>query len=111
MSQAAGSYITSGKGFHITFANGWTVSVQFAGGNYCENRDDPIGHERDEWPASGKKGCRDAEVAAWGPDGEMIRLGDDTVRGWQSPADVLALLNAAANGDLTAGKIPATSTP
>ena len=27
------------KGFHLKFENGWTVSVQFGGGNYCENYD------------------------------------------------------------------------
>ena len=29
--------ITEGKGFHMTFANGWTVSVQWGSGNYCPN--------------------------------------------------------------------------
>lgn len=104
--QLPGFYITSGKGFHVTFENGWTVSVQFGGGNYCENHYDPIGREAEEWEKSGKRGCPNAEVAAWGPDGVMIDLGSDTVRGWQTPAAVLALLNAAANGDLAAGKVP-----
>ena len=26
-----------GKGFHMTFANGKTISVQFGRGNYCDN--------------------------------------------------------------------------
>lgn len=30
--------ITQSKGFHITFENGYQVSVQFGYGNYCENR-------------------------------------------------------------------------
>ena len=29
--------ITEGKGFHITFANGYTVSVQFGPDNYCDH--------------------------------------------------------------------------
>ena len=29
--------ITEGKGFQITFANGYTASVQFGSGNYCSN--------------------------------------------------------------------------
>jgi hypothetical protein len=29
--------ITAGKGFQITFANGYTVSVQWGPGNYCDN--------------------------------------------------------------------------
>jgi hypothetical protein len=30
--------ITLGKGIHMTFANGWTVSIQWGIGNYCDNR-------------------------------------------------------------------------
>lgn len=30
--------ITEGKGFHITFANGVCLSVQFGRGSYCENK-------------------------------------------------------------------------
>ena len=29
--------ICHNKGFHIRFTNGWTVSVQFGSGNYCDN--------------------------------------------------------------------------
>ena len=29
--------VTTGKGFHVTFENGWTVSVQFGPGNFCDN--------------------------------------------------------------------------
>ncbi len=29
--------ICQNKGFHIRFDNGWTVSVQFGAGNYCDN--------------------------------------------------------------------------
>ena len=98
--QPHGFRITSGKGFHITFANGYTVSVQFGGGNYCANRNDPITAPRDAWEASGKKGSPDAEVAVWGPDDVMLdwqgKWGD-TVKGWQSPDDVLELMNWAAS--------------
>ena len=34
--------ITYNKGFHITFKNGCTVSVQFGKGNYCSNYHDEI---------------------------------------------------------------------
>ena len=40
--------VTSGdifNGFHMTFENGWTVSVQFGKGNYAEHRG---GFERDQ---------------------------------------------------------------
>jgi hypothetical protein len=75
--------ITGQKGFHITFENGWTVSVQFGAGNYCENRNHP------DW--DGPVPSRTAEVAVLSPDGEFHDLGGDIVRGWQSPQEVLAL--------------------
>lgn len=94
--QKEGFRITSGKGFHITFANGFTVSVQFGGGNYCDNYDDEIGSET--YPASGEKGSSNAECAVWGPDGGMINRWDgDSVSNRSSVADVLELLNWAAS--------------
>ncbi len=30
--------ITDGKGFHLAFENGLTISVQFGYGNYCANK-------------------------------------------------------------------------
>jgi hypothetical protein len=90
MTQSPGFYITGKKGFHITFANDWTVSVQFGPGNYCDNYDRRIGFEEEQ---SGKDGSSLAEVAAWGGDGKMIKMGGDTVKGRVSPEEVLALLN------------------
>lgn len=80
-----GFRICDQKGFHVTFENGWTVSVQFGGGNYSQNYGHPIG--RGEVPPSNT-----AEVALIAPDGSMPDIGGDTVRGWQSPAEVLALM-------------------
>ncbi len=39
--------ITGGRGFHITFENGVSVSVQFGGGNYCDNYHAEIGRDRE----------------------------------------------------------------
>jgi hypothetical protein len=87
----SGFSITGGHGFHITFENLWTVSVQFGPGNYCDNYSRRIGFEEEQ---SGKDGSSNAEVAAWGGGGKMIDLGGgDTVLGRQSVAEVLALLN------------------
>ena len=90
LGHAPGFYITSKKGFHITFANRWTVSVQFGPGNYCEHYDRRIAYEEE---VCGKEGSMDAEVAVIDPQGDMPDLGGDTVRGRQSPAEVLQLLN------------------
>ena len=82
--------ITSGKGFHMEFANGWMVSVQFGAGNYCQNRD----AEFDNDIATGRKGASNAECAVFSPDGEMAQLEgwDDTVKGWMSPDEIAELI-------------------
>lgn len=88
--------ITNGKGFHITLANGYTVSVQFGAGNYCDNRD-VSWHDA---PAMAEKGSANAETAVWGKDGKMLhRFPDDadTVQAYQTPEQVLATLQWAAN--------------
>ena len=90
--------ITFGKGFHMTFPNGVTVSVQFGSGNYCDNR----WKFAEEFTKNEILGCPNAEVAVWDRDGNWIlreynpELSDD-VDGWQTPEQVLALLNWAAN--------------
>ena len=93
--------ITSGKGFHITFANGYTVSVQFGPGNYCENYQksvpNPKSYEKLE-SECGEKGSKTAECAVWSPNCEMIEYGDwgNTVSNRSTPEEVLELLNWAA---------------
>lgn len=97
--QIPGFRITGGKGFHITFANRYTVSVQFGGGNYCDNYDDDIGDE--PFRKSGQKGSGTAECAVWGPTGDMIQWKgwSDTVSNRSLPAEVLELMTwAAAQG-------------
>ena len=37
--------ITRGTGFQMTFENGWTISVQFGYGNYCDNNRHPDGFD------------------------------------------------------------------
>lgn len=87
--------ITHNKGFRITFANGWTASVQWGAGNYCDNNNlyreegfkigDPV-------PASAN-----AEVWAWHGTGTPSESAYGEVRGYLSPAEVLAYLNEVAS--------------
>lgn len=57
---------TENKGFHLTFTNGYSISVQFGKGNYCSNR------HRNDTPAH-IYSCKDAEVAYWkGEDKDNI---------------------------------------
>jgi hypothetical protein len=80
--------ITDSKGFHITFDNGYTVSVQFGAGNYCDN----YGNGKYREPANPSA---TAEVAAWDANEEWVSLvdGSTEIKGYQTPAQVLEILN------------------
>lgn len=93
MSRPAGFRITNGKGFHVTFDNGFTVSVQFGYGNYCENRYEGDSNEYNQ-RRLGEQGSATAEVAVWGPDGKFVKLDEyDDVCGYVTPEQVALLLH------------------
>lgn len=71
--------INENKGFHLKFANGFTVSVQFGPYNYCENRSLSAGASRNGEPVPNSA---DAEVAVFHPNGEFLQMQGvcDTVR-------------------------------
>lgn len=75
---------TTGNGFHMTFANGWTASVQWNLGNYCANRE--------RAPLTGE--CMNAEVAAWksGEDYKFNSKSNCIVEGWCTPEKVVEFL-------------------
>jgi hypothetical protein len=73
------SQSVSAKGFHINFNNGYTLSVQFGYGNYCENR---YHHLPPNF-------CVNAETAIISPSGKFIQYKKDTVQGWQTPNDII----------------------
>lgn len=81
--------ITGANGFHVTFANGITVSVQWGYGTHCDNKWVGTFSERAE--------CANAEIAVWDKDGNWIKCGDnDDVRGWVTPeqlAEVMAAMS------------------
>lgn len=82
--------ITQGKGFHITFANGWTASVQWGPGNYCDNQGAAFGVEPEP--------SRTAEVAFYPAKGglqsvpESLGGNGDTVAGYLNADQVVAFL-------------------
>lgn len=91
-----GFKITSGKGFHITFENGWTVSIQFGYGNYGDNYRNS-GMYRKDHPEYGDCQSSCAEVAVWPATGDMVELEDGcTVVGYKNTAEVLAIINQTA---------------
>ena len=100
-----GFCITGGKGFQIAFENGYVVSVQFGAYNYCEGywsdsrfevgEQEKMDIEKGIYPIK-----PNAETALIAPDGEFINwpLGsEDMVQSFRSPAQVLELMNYAAN--------------
>lgn len=87
--------ITAGKGFQMTFENGWTASVQWGTGNYCDNRDMRYSPNADI--EAGQKGSKTAEIAAWDADGEWHNFGNDEVKGWVTPDEVVEFLSLVAS--------------
>lgn len=64
------------KGFHMSFENGWTVSVQIGKANYSDN---PCNSDQ----------CTKAEIAAWDKNGVWHKFANgDTVSGWASADEV-----------------------
>ena len=83
--------ITEGKGFLMTFANGWTVSVQWGIGNLCPN----YSARPSVWLPNayvamqrklGEAGVPVAEAGWWKGDGDFSHAGN------MSPDEVLALM-------------------
>lgn len=72
-------------GFHMTFENGWTVSVQFGPGHYCNN------HLKENAPS----GSNNAEIAAWNKEyvWHHFHEENDDVKGFCSPNEVLQFMN------------------
>ena len=91
-----GKFKSTGRnGFHITFENGLTVSVQWGGGNYCEN------HYNIDFSRTKDMESKNAEVAVWSNEcglnannflsDEDANWCDDVV-GWLTPEQVVDLL-------------------
>lgn len=82
--------ITSGKGFHMTFKNGYTISVQFGPGNYCDN-------QNLDWD-SRIEPSNTAEIAIWLEGEDLIEFPHgDTVKGWCTPDEVAQFISEVKN--------------
>lgn len=88
------------SGFQIRFENGWTVSVQFAATHYCANREmlNAEAIAKMFAPESMEFGqelsCDNGEVAAFNNNHEWHTFKDgDNVKGWTTPAELLAFMN------------------
>jgi hypothetical protein len=84
-------YACQNKGFQMTFANGWTVSVQWGPGNYCDcfstSIDAPMKATNEIWKSE------TAEIAAWhNRSEEWVNFGSDTVKGHLTADEVMIVL-------------------
>ena len=88
--------ITCGKGFCMTFANGYSLSVQWGYENYCDNRWQDITGTAEQYDDNqrklGEKGSYTAEIAIFNPDNHMLSMKDtwgDDVKGHCTADEVL----------------------
>jgi len=71
------------RGFHWTAPNGYTVSVQYGIGNYCERRHLSNASSFQESKDPNSIESKDFEMAMFYPDGEFVPIGEgDSVAGW-----------------------------
>lgn len=88
--------ITGGKGFQITFANGWMISTPFGPGSYIEKRKMSLGDFSPEGQIkAGAEGSPDAEIMIFPPDGQIYE--GETPTGYNSPeqfADLIAMVRS-----------------
>lgn len=92
--------ITRNKGFHLKFANAYTLSVQFGIGNYCARRYDY--HDFSKEQTQEFVECPDAEIAIMDPAGEFVPLVGDSVQGYlnvDQVAQVIALVRTLGSGE------------
>lgn len=87
------------EGFTMTFANGYTISVQFGIGNYCSRND--------------ADKAVSAEIAIWdkdktwydfGKDKTWYDSGDDLVKGYCSPDEIVSWMRKVKECDYTGDK-------
>lgn len=76
------------SGFHLTFDNGLTISVQIGYVNYCETRsinqfDNYKNRDMDIPDCSSN-----AEIAIWDNQGNWFDFGNDTDKGWVPTEEV-----------------------
>jgi hypothetical protein len=78
------------EGFTMTFANGYTISVQFWIGNYCSRNDN--------------NKAASAEIAIWDKDNTWYNFGDDLVKGHCSPDEIVTWMRKVKDCEYTGDK-------
>ena len=89
----------SGKGFHMTFENGLTISVQWGYDNYCNNKTYSKGYQ-EELNVIKEKGLftgETAEIAVWNAEGKWMNFKYDQVKGWLPPDTIADYIHKVKN--------------
>ena len=87
---------TGGTGFHLTFDNNWTVSVQFSGGHYCDNYTESWNFAREQATKGASVRSSTAEIAVWSNrvgDSDLTWLENDQVRGYTTANEVAQVIH------------------
>jgi len=86
--------IMQGKGLHLTFDNGWTLSIQIGPGNYGDNYDMSSSAYYEQRIYQANLESTQAEIAMWKQGGDMVQFPEgDTVRGYVPINEILDLIN------------------
>ena len=81
---------TQNKGFGMTFDNGFTISVQWGTGNYCEKKN--LGADMEVEMKTPRWESKTAEIAVFNDEG-IIPVGDsDEIIGWCSADEVAKVI-------------------
>ena len=81
---------TQNKGFGMNFDNGFTISVQWGTGNYCEKKN--LGADSKEEMKTSHWESTSAEIAVFNDTG-IVPVGDsDDVIGWCSADEVATII-------------------
>jgi|TARA_B110000908_G_scaffold166733_1_gene218374 hypothetical protein len=81
---------TINKGFNMTFENGFSISVQWGVGNYCDRKNDGSFDESmkgDFWESTS------AEIMVTGKGDGVVLGNGDNVAGWLSTDKVAEVIN------------------
>jgi hypothetical protein len=89
----------SNKGFRITFANGYALSVQWGPINYCTNRDINANWDIAMSAKDGLWESETAEVAVFDPDNNKIDMDDNQVHGHVHADGIVDLMTLVAEGN------------
>ena len=83
------SFECSNKGFHMTFDNNWSISVQIGAMNYCDNKGGLFEKYEDQAQYRPQE-CPNAEIAVFSPNGDYALPND--VEGYLKPEVVAAVI-------------------